>query len=180
MCMQLAILMGLRHLLQLVLVADLVLCSQQIKFGLQNPQDIINCGVFHVYERSLYKMPERIPHPNGVLDQRLVSSLVPQLITGFVSSHALAVVCALKDTLTYDAILCPGCLLQPCMFAAKEHSACSCLLASAGYQQQGSHLQNLWSEARRLRRSLCLLEVGASSVSYWLLQEHSAATAVHL
>ncbi len=50
-----------------------VSCSQQIRFGLQNPQDIISCGVFNVYERSLYKMPERIPHPNGVLDQRLVS-----------------------------------------------------------------------------------------------------------
>ncbi|WIA12568.1 hypothetical protein OEZ85_006229 [Tetradesmus obliquus] len=50
---------------------------QQIRFGLQSPQDIINCGVFHVYERALYKMPERMPHPNGVLDQRLgVSSKV--------------------------------------------------------------------------------------------------------
>ena len=31
-------------------------CSQQIRFGLQSPQDIINCGVFHVYERALYKV----------------------------------------------------------------------------------------------------------------------------
>lgn len=44
---------------------------QQISFGLHNPQDIIHCGVFNVYERALFKMPERIPHPNGVLDQRL-------------------------------------------------------------------------------------------------------------
>ncbi|GBF92585.1 DNA-directed RNA polymerase III subunit [Raphidocelis subcapitata] len=44
---------------------------KQICFGLQTPQDIMKCGVFHVYERSLYKMPERAPHPNGVLDKRL-------------------------------------------------------------------------------------------------------------
>ncbi|KAF8067125.1 DNA-directed RNA polymerase III subunit RPC1 [Scenedesmus sp. PABB004] len=44
---------------------------QQIRFGLQTPQAIINCGVFHVHERALYKMPERVPHPNGVLDPRL-------------------------------------------------------------------------------------------------------------
>jgi hypothetical protein len=31
-------------------------CSQQIRFGLQSPQEIINCGVFHVYERALYKV----------------------------------------------------------------------------------------------------------------------------
>lgn len=31
-------------------------CSQQICFGLQTPQDIMKCGVFHVYERSLYKV----------------------------------------------------------------------------------------------------------------------------
>lgn len=58
-----------------VLLCCIYSCSQQIQFGLQNPQEIINCGVFHVYERSLYKMPERIPHPNGVLDQRLVSGI---------------------------------------------------------------------------------------------------------
>jgi hypothetical protein len=33
-----------------------VCCSQQIRFGLQSPQEIINCGVFHVYERALYKV----------------------------------------------------------------------------------------------------------------------------
>eukprot|EP00879_Flechtneria_rotunda_P021361 GHRR01022515.1.p1 GENE.GHRR01022515.1~~GHRR01022515.1.p1 ORF type:complete len:846 (+),score=303.63 GHRR01022515.1:467-3004(+) len=47
---------------------------QQIRFGLQNPQEIINCGVFHVYERVLYRMPDRAPHPNGVLDTRLGTS----------------------------------------------------------------------------------------------------------
>jgi len=30
--------------------------SQQICFGLQTPQDIMKCGVLHVYERSLYKV----------------------------------------------------------------------------------------------------------------------------
>ncbi|KAG1663390.1 hypothetical protein FOA52_011667 [Chlamydomonas sp. UWO 241] len=44
---------------------------QQIRFGVQTPQEIVKCGVFHVYERSLYKMPERMPHPDGVLDRRL-------------------------------------------------------------------------------------------------------------
>ncbi|KXZ56345.1 hypothetical protein GPECTOR_1g305 [Gonium pectorale] len=44
---------------------------QQICFGLQTPQEIVKCGVLQVYERSLYKMPERVPHPNGVLDRRL-------------------------------------------------------------------------------------------------------------
>lgn len=31
-------------------------CSQQIRFGLQSPQEIISCGVFHAYERALYKV----------------------------------------------------------------------------------------------------------------------------
>eukprot|EP00197_Chlamydomonas_leiostraca_P012021 CAMPEP_0202861128 /NCGR_PEP_ID=MMETSP1391-20130828/2625_1 /ASSEMBLY_ACC=CAM_ASM_000867 /TAXON_ID=1034604 /ORGANISM="Chlamydomonas leiostraca, Strain SAG 11-49" /LENGTH=1424 /DNA_ID=CAMNT_0049540457 /DNA_START=102 /DNA_END=4376 /DNA_ORIENTATION=+ len=44
---------------------------QEIKFGLQTPQEIVRCGVFHAYERNLYKMPERAPYPNGVLDRRL-------------------------------------------------------------------------------------------------------------
>lgn len=44
---------------------------QQIRFGLQTPQEIVKCGVIPVYERALYKMPERTPHPNGVLDRRL-------------------------------------------------------------------------------------------------------------
>lgn len=30
--------------------------SQQISFGLHNPQDIIHCGVFNVYERALFKV----------------------------------------------------------------------------------------------------------------------------
>ncbi|GIL99158.1 hypothetical protein Vretimale_4372 [Volvox reticuliferus] len=44
---------------------------QQICFGLQTPQEIVKCGTLQVYERALYKMPERIPHPNGVLDRRM-------------------------------------------------------------------------------------------------------------
>ncbi|KAJ9504560.1 hypothetical protein QJQ45_020172, partial [Haematococcus lacustris] len=28
---------------------------QQIQFGVQTPQEIIKCGMFHVYERTLYK-----------------------------------------------------------------------------------------------------------------------------
>ncbi|GAX79763.1 hypothetical protein CEUSTIGMA_g7204.t1 [Chlamydomonas eustigma] len=44
---------------------------QQIKFGMQTPQEIVKCGVFHVFERALYKMPERTPHVDGVLDRRL-------------------------------------------------------------------------------------------------------------
>lgn len=34
----------------------MLLCSQQISFGLHNPQDIIHCGVFSVYERALFKV----------------------------------------------------------------------------------------------------------------------------
>jgi hypothetical protein len=30
-------------------------CSQQIQFGVQTPQEIVKCGAFHVYERNLYK-----------------------------------------------------------------------------------------------------------------------------
>eukprot|EP00955_Chlamydomonas_euryale_P062116 358289-Chlamydomonas_euryale.AAC.3 len=30
--------------------------SQQICFGVQTPQEIVKCGVFHVYERALYKV----------------------------------------------------------------------------------------------------------------------------
>ncbi|GLC35764.1 hypothetical protein PLESTM_000363300 [Pleodorina starrii] len=44
---------------------------QQICFGLQTPQEIVKCGTLQVYERALYKMPERVPHPNGVLDRRM-------------------------------------------------------------------------------------------------------------
>jgi len=35
------------------------------------PTEIVNCAEFHVFERALYKMPERRPQPNGVLDPRL-------------------------------------------------------------------------------------------------------------
>jgi hypothetical protein len=34
----------------------LLCCSQQISFGLHNPQEIIHCGVFNVYERALFKV----------------------------------------------------------------------------------------------------------------------------
>eukprot|EP00983_Pelagomonas_calceolata_P099705 1158486-Pelagomonas_calceolata.AAC.3 len=33
----------------------MLFCSKQIEFGLQTPQEIVKCGVFHVYERNLYK-----------------------------------------------------------------------------------------------------------------------------
>jgi DNA-directed RNA polymerase III subunit RPC1 len=46
-------------------------CSKQISFGLMPPTEIVNCAEFHVFERALYKMPERRPQPNGVLDPRL-------------------------------------------------------------------------------------------------------------
>ena len=35
------------------------------------PTEIVNTAEFHVFERALYKMPERKPQPNGVLDPRL-------------------------------------------------------------------------------------------------------------
>lgn len=35
------------------------------------PTEIVNTAEFHVFERALYKMPERRPQPNGVLDLRL-------------------------------------------------------------------------------------------------------------
>ena len=60
--------------------------SQQIRFGLQTPQDIMRCGVLHVHERALYKMPERAPHAGGVLDRRL----------GISSKTAVCETCRLK------------------------------------------------------------------------------------
>ncbi|KAL4425069.1 hypothetical protein ABPG77_010383 [Micractinium sp. CCAP 211/92] len=44
---------------------------KQIHFGVMSPAEIVNTAEFHVYERALYKMPERRPQPNGVLDPRL-------------------------------------------------------------------------------------------------------------
>ncbi|MEW5309629.1 MAG: hypothetical protein WDW38_001506 [Sanguina aurantia] len=44
---------------------------KQIQFGVQTPQEIARCAVLPVHERALYKMPERTPHANGVLDRRL-------------------------------------------------------------------------------------------------------------
>ncbi|KAF5838067.1 hypothetical protein DUNSADRAFT_3437 [Dunaliella salina] len=64
----------------------MLFCSKQIEFGLQTPQEIVKCGVFHVYERNLYKMPERVPYPNGVLDRRL----------GTTSKTAICDTCGLK------------------------------------------------------------------------------------
>ncbi len=34
----------------------LCVCSQQIRFGLQNPQEIVQSAVLNVYERTLYKV----------------------------------------------------------------------------------------------------------------------------
>ncbi|KAK9819626.1 hypothetical protein WJX72_000381 [[Myrmecia] bisecta] len=44
---------------------------KQILFNLMSPAEIVKTGEFHVYERGLYKLPERKVLPNGVLDQRL-------------------------------------------------------------------------------------------------------------
>ncbi len=35
-------------------------CSQQIRFGLQTPQEIVKCGAFHAYERALYKVSSAV------------------------------------------------------------------------------------------------------------------------
>ncbi|KFM26649.1 DNA-directed RNA polymerase III subunit rpc1 [Auxenochlorella protothecoides] len=44
---------------------------KQLRFSLMSPSEIIQTSEMHVYERALYKMPERRPQPNGVLDGRL-------------------------------------------------------------------------------------------------------------
>ncbi|EFN59163.1 hypothetical protein CHLNCDRAFT_138029, partial [Chlorella variabilis] len=44
---------------------------KQIQFSVMSPAEIVNTAEFHVFERALYKMPERRPQPNGVLDPRL-------------------------------------------------------------------------------------------------------------
>lgn len=46
-------------------------CSKQIRFSMMAPMEIVNTSELHVYERALYKMPERRPQPSGVLDPRL-------------------------------------------------------------------------------------------------------------
>ena len=77
-------------------------CSQQIRFGLQTPQEIVKCGVFHVYERALYKVGgthapvEHMPfqqwstHPPTPSSRPLsfASSTLPShLHSGFLTCH---------------------------------------------------------------------------------------------
>ena len=38
---------------------------------MMSPQEIAKCGVFHVFERNLYQMPQRVPLKNGILDPRM-------------------------------------------------------------------------------------------------------------
>ena len=44
---------------------------RSVRFSLMSPQEIGKCGVFHVFERNLYQMPQRVPLPNGILDPRM-------------------------------------------------------------------------------------------------------------
>jgi DNA-directed RNA polymerase III subunit RPC1 len=44
---------------------------RSVKFSLMSPTEIGKCGVFHVFERNLYQMPQRVPLPNGILDPRM-------------------------------------------------------------------------------------------------------------
>mgnify|MGYP001292403833 CR=1 FL=1 len=44
---------------------------RSVRFSLMSPQEIGKCGVFHVFERNLYQMPQRVPLPNGILDTRM-------------------------------------------------------------------------------------------------------------
>lgn len=44
---------------------------KSINFGTMSATDIVKLGELHVFERSLYQMPERRPLANGVLDNRL-------------------------------------------------------------------------------------------------------------
>ena len=44
---------------------------RSVKFSLMSPSEIGKCGVFHVFERNLYQMPQRIPLANGILDPRM-------------------------------------------------------------------------------------------------------------
>ena len=45
---------------------------RSVRFSLMSPQEIGKCGVFHVFERNLYQMPQRVPLANGILDPRMV------------------------------------------------------------------------------------------------------------
>ena len=44
---------------------------RSVKFSLMSPTEIGKCGVFHVFERNLYQMPQRVPLQNGILDPRM-------------------------------------------------------------------------------------------------------------
>jgi DNA-directed RNA polymerase III subunit RPC1 len=44
---------------------------RSVRFSLMSPQEISKVGVFHVYERNLYQMPQRVPLPGGILDPRM-------------------------------------------------------------------------------------------------------------
>ena len=44
---------------------------RSVRFSLMSPQEIAKCGVFHVFERNLYQMPQRVPLKNGILDPRM-------------------------------------------------------------------------------------------------------------
>ena len=44
---------------------------KSVKFSLMSSQEIARCGVFHVSERNLYHMPQRVPLKNGILDPRM-------------------------------------------------------------------------------------------------------------
>ena len=44
---------------------------EKIKFGIMDSVEIIKSAEFQVHERSLYKMPDRVPSHGGVLDPRL-------------------------------------------------------------------------------------------------------------
>ena len=42
-----------------------------VRFSLMSSSEIGRAGVFHVFERNLYQMPQRTPMPNGILDPRM-------------------------------------------------------------------------------------------------------------
>jgi DNA-directed RNA polymerase III subunit RPC1 len=54
---------------------------RSVRFSLMSPQEIGKCGVFHVFERNLYQMPQRVPLPNGILDLRMVGGLYTSCCT---------------------------------------------------------------------------------------------------
>ena len=67
-------------------------CSQQIRFGLQTPQEIVKCGVFHVYERALYKVggthaPVEHPPTPSLFPSSLVRLLNAPLSSAFWLPH---------------------------------------------------------------------------------------------